>query len=248
MRVGAKLATMIGLSCAVLAGVQCSPATAADDIPQTILFNRDIRPILSDHCFLCHGPDKTQRKARLRLDLEESAMADRGGYHAVLPGQPEKSEVILRITERDAKRRMPPVSTGRKLTPRQVELLRRWIAQGANWQKHWSLIPPQRPGLPAVKNKAWPRNPLDLFVLARLEQEGLTPSAEADRSTLIRRVTLDLTGLPATPAEVDAFVNDRSGDAYEKVVDRLLRSPRYGERMAVRWLDAARYADTNGYQ
>jgi hypothetical protein len=225
-----------------------SLAPAADELPRTILFNRDIRPILSDNCFLCHGPDKSQRKARLRLDLEENALSDLGGYRAIVPGDTTNSEVIHRITEKDTKKRMPPASTGRKLTPRQIELLRRWIEQGARWQKHWSLIPPQRPDLPIVKNPRWPRNPIDFFVLAGLEREDLSPSPEAERTTLIRRVTLDVTGLPPTPAEVDAFVNDQSADAYEKVVDRLLRSPRYGERMAIRWLDAARYADTNGYQ
>jgi hypothetical protein len=221
---------------------------AAEESPRTIVFNRDIRPILSDNCFLCHGPDKSQRKARLRLDLEESALADLGGYHAIVPGHAAKSELVLRITEKDEKKRMPPVSAGRKLTPGQIELLRRWIEQGAKWQKHWSLIPPQRPALPSVKNAHWPKNPIDFFVLAGLERAGLAPSPEAERTTLIRRVTLDLTGLPPTPAEVDAFLNDKSSNAYEKVVDRLLRSPRYGERMAIRWLDAARYADTNGYQ
>src|SRR5262249_21690546 len=150
--------------------------------------------------------------------------------------------------EKDERKRMPPAKSARKLSDQQVELIRRWIEQGAKWQKHWAFITPVRPELPKVKNATWPRNPIDHFILERLEREGLTPAPEADRVTLVRRVTLDLTGLPPTPAEVDNALGDKSSDWYEKVVDRLLRSPRYGERMAVRWLDAARYADTSGYQ
>lgn len=213
----------------------------------TVSFNRDIRPILSENCFLCHGPDKSQRKAELRLDVAKSALAERDGSWAIVPGKPDKSEVYQRITRKDAKR-MPPASTGHRLTAGQIELIRRWIEQGAKYEKHWSLIAPKRPDMPAVKNQSWCKNPIDHFVLARLEEASLSPSPEAERTTLIRRVTLDLTGLPPTPAEVDAFLADRSMNAYEKVVDRLLRSPRYGERMAAPWLDAARYADTNGYQ
>src|SRR5262249_26964983 len=152
------------------------------------------------------------------------------------------------VSSADDGERMPPASSGPPLSERQVALLRRWIEQGAKWQKHWSLIPPQRPPLPSVADPTWPRNPIDTFVLARLEPEALKPSPEADRTTLVRRVTLDLTGLPPTPAEVDAFLADSSPDAYERLVERLLASPRYGERMAWPWLDGARYADTNGYQ
>jgi hypothetical protein len=223
-------------------------AAAHEPVPRAVQFNRDIRPILSDACFQCHGPDKSKRKADLRFDLEENATADRGGYRAIDRGHPDKSEMVRRITAREVKERMPPASTGHKLNQGQVELIRNWIAQGARYEKHWTFIPPGRPNLPTVKNKTWPKRGLDYFVLVRLEQEGLTPSPEAARTTLIRRVTLDLTGLPPTPAEVDAFLADQSPDAYEKVVDRLLKSPRYGERIAFRWLDAARYADTNGYQ
>jgi mono/diheme cytochrome c family protein len=205
-------------------------------------FNRDIRPILSDACFQCHGPDKAKRKAKLHFDTEEGARAVLGA------GKPDDSELIRRITAADPDKRMPPPTSGHALTPAQIALLKRWVAEGARWQKHWSFIPPVRPALPTVKNASWPRNGIDHFVLARLEKEGLTPSPEADRITLLRRVTLDLTGLPPTPGEVDAFLGDASSDAYEKVVDRLLRSPRYGEHMARHWLDAARYADTNGYQ
>jgi hypothetical protein len=223
-------------------------ARSEEPLPDRVEFNRDIRPILSDSCFFCHGPDSARRKAKLRLDTEDGAFADLGGNRAIVPNDLTKSELYRRITAADEKDRMPPAKSGRHVTAHQVALIRRWIEQGAKWQKHWSFITPTRPPLPSVKNSSWPRNPIDHFVLARLEREGLAPSPEADRITLIRRVTLDLTGLPPTPAEVYAFLADRSPDAYEKVVDRLLRSPRYGERMAVRWLDAARYADTNGYQ
>jgi hypothetical protein len=211
-------------------------------------FNRDVRPILVENCFQCHGPDKGKRKANLRLDTEDGARADRNGRRAVVPGDLGRSALYRRVSAADEEERMPPARSGKRLTARQVEVLRRWIEQGANWQKHWSLIPPSRPPLPAVRAPRWPRNAIDSFILARLEAEGLSPSPEADRVTLLRRVTLDLTGLPPTPAEVDAFLADPSPDAYEKAVDRLLASPRYGERMAIRWLNGARYADTNGYQ
>jgi hypothetical protein len=212
-------------------------------------FNRDIRPILSDTCFTCHGPDKGNRKTELRFDLEESTRADLGdGRRAIVPGDPARSELYRRVSTKDEALRMPPVYSGRKLTETQIEVLKTWIEQGAQWQKHWSLIPSKRPELPPVKNTAWLRNGIDSFILSRLEHEGLAPSPEADRTTLLRRVTLDLTGLPPTPAETNAFLADKTPIAYEKVVDRLLASSRYGERMAIRWLEAARYADTNGYQ
>jgi hypothetical protein len=217
--------------------------------PTPILYNRDIRPILSDRCYTCHGPDQAKRTSKLRLDTEAGAKADLGGHFAIVPGKPADSELIRRITAEDKARRMPPAWAGAaKLSDREIDLLTRWVEQGAGWQKHWSFIAPVRPDLPQVSDSRWPRNAIDSFVLARLDREGLKPSPEADRPTLIRRVTLDLTGLPPTPQEVAAFVNDRSSGAYEKVVDRLLASPHYGERMAARWLDAARYADTNGYQ
>jgi mono/diheme cytochrome c family protein len=221
---------------------------AAEALPATVEFNRDIRPILSDACFHCHGPDQAKRKANLRLDTEEGAFADLGDGRALVPGKPDDSAVFVRITAVNERKRMPPIDSGRKLSERQIALIQRWIEQGAKWQKHWAFIPPKRPAVPVVKTAGWARNPIDAFVLARLEREGLAPSPEADRATLVRRVTLDLTGLPPTLAELDAALNDKSEQWYEKVVDRLLASPRYGERMAVRWLDGARYADTNGYQ
>lgn len=214
-----------------------------------ISFNRDIRPILSDNCFQCHGPDEHKRQAGLRLDLKEAATkAGESGHVAIVPGKAETSQLIKRIVTVDGELQMPPPNSGKKLTKHQIDLLKTWIAEGAEYQGHWAFLPVQRPTLAAVHNKAWPRNPVDHFVLARLEREGLKPSPEASRESLIRRVTLDLTGLPPTPAEVDAFLADKSPEAYEKVVDRLLQSRHYGERMAMQWLDFARYADSNGYQ
>ncbi len=196
-------------------------------------FNRDIRPILSDKCFACHGPDAANRKTKMRFDIESGARI------AIAPGDPAKSDIVRRITSEDTAVRMPPAYAGReKLSGREIGLIRQWIEQGAPWQKHWSFIAPVRPAGSGI----------DAFIAARLEREGLHPSAEADRRILIRRVTFDLTGLPPSPAEVDAFVSDAAPEAYERVVDRLLASPRYGERMAFQWLEAARYADTNGYQ
>ena len=227
-------------------------AAPQEPLPATIEFNRDIRPILSDKCFQCHGPASQQ--ATLRLDLEDGARhALSGGRFAIVPGDPANSQMIKRITATNPAIRMPRAqggaAAGEPLSERQIALLTRWIEQGATWQKHWSFIPPKRPELPKVlKDAKWVRNPIDAFVLERLEREGLKPSAEADRTTLLRRVSLDLTGLPPSPAEVDAFLADKSANAYEKVVDRLLQSPQYGERMAFPWLDAARYADSNGYQ
>jgi hypothetical protein len=211
-------------------------------------FNREIRPILSDNCFACHGPDESKRASKLRLDLEAGAKVDLGGRRAIVPGKPEQSELIRRITSVDAHVRMPPSHSGRTLTSAQIDQIRLWILEGAQWQAHWAFVRPQRPTLPAVRNSEWARNAIDRFVLQRLEREGLEPSPEAGRGTLIRRVTLDLTGLPPTTAEVGAFLGDSAPGAYERLVGRLLASPRYGERMAGPWLAAARYADTNGYQ
>jgi hypothetical protein len=211
-------------------------------------FNRDVRPILSDKCFACHGPDAATKGIPLRLDQEAAAKSAASGRPAIVPGDPEKSELFRRITHEKRGLRMPPAHSGVALTAAEIETLRAWIAQGAPWQKHWSFIPPRRPAPPQVTNAAWIRNPIDAFVLARLERENLAPSPEAPRETLLRRVSLDLTGLPPTLAELDAFLRDPSPEAYEKAVGRLLASPHYGERMAARWLDAARYADTNGYQ
>ena len=223
-------------------------AVVAQEPAPPVEFNRDVRPILSDNCFSCHGPNAASRQAGLRLDVAEGPLADRGRYGgpAIVPGNATESRLLEKITEADAGARMP---RGRAaLDPGQIETLRRWIDQGAEYQTHWAFIPPERQPPPVVGDGAWPRNAIDHFVLARLEQDGLTPSPEADRATLLRRVTLDLTGVPPTPVELVDFLNDDAADAYERAVDRLLASPRYGERMATEWLDAARYADTNGYQ
>jgi hypothetical protein len=224
-------------------------AGAADsNVP--VNFNRDIRPVLSDKCFACHGPDSANRQAGLRLDIESAAKSElRSKRFAIVPGDLNKSELYRRISTGNKALRMPPAYAGHEaLRQADIDKIRRWIEDGAEWEKHWSFVPPVRPEVPNLQNGAWARNPIDNFVLARLEREGLQPSREAEPRTLIRRVTLDLTGLPPTPAEVEDFVNDRSSNAYEKVVDRLLASPRYAERMAIRWLEAARYADTHGYQ
>jgi hypothetical protein len=213
-----------------------------------VSFNRDVRPILSDNCFFCHGTDAKERKGGLRLDTFEGATAEVDGIRAIVPGDPAKSAAWERILSLDPDEVMPPPKSHKKLSAAQKEILSRWIEAGANYEPHWSLVPVRPAPVPAVKQTAWPRGDLDRFLLARLEAEGLSPAKEATKEALIRRVTLDLTGLPPTPAEVEAFLRDTSGTSYETVVDRLLKSPHFGERMAVDWLDAARYADTNGYQ
>jgi hypothetical protein len=213
-------------------------ATAQDMTP--VDFQRDIRPILSNHCFKCHGPALQESGAR--LDTREGALKRK----IVVPGQADKSLMLKRILA-DEDERMPPADAGERLKPAQIELLKRWIAQGAEYSPHWAFIKPKQAAAPKVKDGKWVRNPIDAFVLARLEKEGIAPSPEADRATLIRRVSLDLLGLLPTPKEVDGFVNDPAPDAYEKLIDRLLASPHYGERQARHWLDLARYADSNGY-
>ncbi len=230
----------------VLASVCCSSVLAAE--PATPLdFNRDVRPILSNHCWNCHGPDEASREAGLRLDLREAAIAVRTEKHrAIVPGDAAASELVTRIDATDDKQ-MPPASFEKPLTSVQRETLRRWIAEDAPYAAHWAFTAPVRPARPQVKHTDWPKNEIDDFVLQKLEGAGLTPSPEADRSTWLRRVTLDLTGLPPTPEEREKFLADQEDGAYERVVDRLLASPRYAERMAMQWLDAARYADTNGY-
>ena len=209
-------------------------------------FDRDVRPILSDRCFACHGPDEKRRMANLRLDIEDGLFGARGSDAIVTAGNPARSRLLARVSAAGATR-MPPPQTGPGLTEAQIATIRKWIEQGAKWERHWAFVPPERPALPIVRDEKWPRSAIDRFVLARLDREGLKPSPEADRATLLHRLSFDLTGLPPTTAEVDAFLADKSADAYEKQVDRLLRSPQYGERMAVQWLDLARYADTHGY-
>ncbi len=210
--------------------------------PERLVYNRDIRPILADNCFACHGPDSAARKANLRLDQRDAALA----AGAIVPGKPDQSELVHRIYAADGEGLMPPVKSHKKLTEQQKALLKRWIAEGAEYQPHWSFIPPTRPPLPAVKDTAWPKNPIDYFILAELEKRGLKPAPEADRRTLARRLSLDLTGLPPEPEEVEQFVHDTRPDYYERYVDKLLSSPHWGEHRARYWLDYARYADTHG--
>ena len=227
------------------------PLIAAGLLPAApaVDFGRDVRPILSDRCFSCHGPDEANRKAGLRLDIEEGAKKARGPRTPIVAGDVAASEILKRVAPETPARRMPPPYSDRKpLSEKEVATLRTWIEQGAKWQSHWSFTAPVRPPEPEVKNTGWVRNPIDRFILARLEREGLAPTPEADPARLLRRVSFDLTGLPPTLAELNAFLADSSPTAYEKAVDRVLASPRYGERMAVDWLDAARYADTHGYQ
>ena len=210
---------------------------------EPIVFNRDIRPILSENCFFCHGPDASKREADLRLDARDDAVAG-----AIVPGDPGASPLLARVHSTDPDEVMPPPETGKALTPEQKELLRRWIASGAAYQSHWAFVPPTRPAPPDVDDPSWQQHPIDRFVLAAMRARGLSPQPIANRETLIRRLSFDLTGLPPTLQQIDAFLADESPDAYDKVVDRLLASTRFGERMAADWLDVARYSDSYGMQ
>ncbi|MDG2206978.1 MAG: DUF1549 domain-containing protein, partial [Pirellulales bacterium] len=215
---------------------------------EPIDFSRDIRPLLSDRCFHCHGPDAGQRQADLRFDTQEGAFADLGGYRAVEPGDIAASELIARITSSDTDVRMPPPESDRSLSPAEIEKFKRWIAEGAAWEGHWAFQPIAATDIPRENNPLWIRNPIDAFVLDRLEAEGFAPARPIDRAGLLRRVSLSLTGLPPTLEQLDRFLSDTDPDAYEKVVDQLLDSTRFAERVTSIWLDAARYSDTYGYQ
>ena len=247
-RLAAALLTFAVIGRAAAAAPAVAPAGDVPSAPAAgaarIDFNRDIRPILAENCFYCHGQDGNKRQADLRLDQRDAAVAAR----AIVPGNPGASGLLERIHSTDPDVVMPPPDSNRRLAPEQQALLERWIAAGAEYRPHWAFVPPTRPSFPDVARPDWARNDIDRFVLAGLEAAGLPPSAEADRATLIRRLHADLVGLPPTPEEVDAFVADTDPQAYEKLVDRLLASPHYGERMALPWLDAARYADSNGFQ
>jgi len=223
------------------------PAGADDQSKDKVDFTREIRPILANTCLLCHGPDAKGRKGDLRLDTAEGATVLHDGKAAIVPGDPERSELLKRVTTADKDDLMPPAKTGKKLTKEQIELLRRWIKQGAPYAKHWAFVKPARPAVPAIRNAAAARTDVDRFVLARLEKEGLSFSPPADRYALVRRLSLDLTGLPPTIEEADAFAKDPDPEAVGKLVDRLLASPGYGERWGRVWLDLARYADSQGY-
>lgn len=210
---------------------------------QTLTYNRDIRPILSDKCFYCHGPDKNHRDGKFRLDVRDSAIAKR----AIVPGKTADSKLVDRIFSTDPDDVMPPPKTHKTLSAAQKEILKRWIAQGAEYEPFWAYVVPKRPPVPQVADERWVRNPIDAFVLHNLEEAHLKPTAQADKQTLLRRLSLDLIGLPPTAQEMQAFLDDKSPSAYEKQVDRLLASPHYGERMAVPWLDVVRFADTVGF-
>ena len=240
LRLIALIATTVATA---TAGQAAEPGSVRPD------FTRDVRPILSEHCFKCHGPDDAARQAKLRLDLRDAALSkSESGSVPVVPGKPDASEVVRRILSHDPDEMMPPPAANKPLSEQKKKILRDWIAAGAPYKAHWAFVPPRQAPPPLVHDLAWPRNAIDRFVLARLEAAGLRPAPEADRYTLVRRVSLDLIGLPPTPEEADAFVQDTAPDAYERLVDRLLASPHYGERWGRRWLDLARYADTNGYE
>ncbi|MEJ7768396.1 MAG: DUF1549 domain-containing protein, partial [Chitinophagaceae bacterium] len=225
-------------------------AEAYKTVPEEIDFNQHVKPILSDRCFSCHGPDRGIQEAGLRLDVAEAAYAElpqNPGRYAIVPGKLDKSELVKRILSTDPEEMMPAPKSHLTLNAYEKAVLVKWVEQGGQYKPHWAFINPQNPTIPGVQQKAWVKNSIDHFILNRLETKKLSPSPEADKETLLRRVSLDLTGLPPTVPEIDAFLNDRSPGAYEKQVDRLLASPHYGEKMAVDWLDVARYADSHGY-
>jgi len=221
------------------------------EIPEQVSYNFDIRPILSDKCLACHGPDANKREAGLRLDLAENAfqaLKENPGAHALVAGKPELSAAYLRITSRDTALLMPPPSSNLKLSKREISLIEKWIRQGAKYEKHWAFVAPKKPVLPKVSLSGWPRNEIDYFILQKQEQQGLKPNGEADKERLLKRLSLDLTGLPPELKMMDEFLADNSQEAYGHMVDKLLKSPAYGEKMAIHWLDLARYADSHGYQ
>lgn len=241
------------MACWFLCGCGSDGGQVLEDgaIPKEISYNRHIRPILSDNCFSCHGPDANQRKAGLRLDIAEdaySALKENPDHHAIVPGKPGASMVFTRITSQDEREMMPPPESNRHLSERQIRLLQKWIQQGAQYEKHWAFIPPEKHALPEIKEKNWLRSEVDYFILRKQQEAGLKHNPEADKETLLRRLSLDITGLPPEISMVDRFLNDKSEDAYEKVVDHLFSEKSYGEKMAATWMDVARYADSHGYQ
>jgi mono/diheme cytochrome c family protein len=234
-------------ACLTLAAAFIIPALLRAE-PEKLDFGRDVMPILSANCFSCHGADAGNRKAKLRLDLRDEAVADRDGLPAIIPGNPDKSELMFRIMSDDEDERMPPAEKAHKLSETQIDILRRWIASGAEYTPHWAFVAAKPQPLPVVRNSKWVQSPIDHFVLAKLEAEKLAPAAPASREMLIRRASLDLTGLPPSPEEVAAFAADKSKDAWPKLIERLLASPQYGERWGRHWLDVARYADSGGFE
>jgi mono/diheme cytochrome c family protein len=221
-------------------------ALAAAEDGRKVDFARDVRPILAAKCFACHGPDAAARKAELRLDVQAEAMKERDGTFAIVAGKPDESTLVERITETDPELRMPPPASEKTLTPQQIATLKAWIAQGAEWSEHWAWTPPKKPAVPPVDEPGFVRNDIDRFILREQTERNLTRAPEADKVTLVRRLSFDLTGLPPTPEDVKAFVENPSPAAYEQLVDRLLPSPHQGERLALYWLDVVRYADTVG--
>lgn len=246
-------AVVLSVLLSALQSCDTGPPSLAEDrsLPDSVSYNFDIRPILSDKCFICHGPDANKRQAGLRLDIAANAykvLEENPGAHAIVPGDPSASQLFLRISSEDSTFRMPPVESNLSLTPREIALIEKWIEQGARYEPHWAFVPPRLPQIPEVEDNVWPQNEIDVFVLAKLEQHGFTPNAEADRERLLKRVCLDIVGLPPSLKMMDRFMADTSANAYEKIVDELLKDPAYGEKMAVHWMDVARFADSHGFQ
>ena len=240
------LTAMLVCFCLAVLGLSSVSAEQIESAEATVNYNLDVRPILANNCFACHGPDAKTREADLRLDTKEGAFSEPSGYPVIVPGKPEESELHLRIASNDDHYRMPPAGFNKTLTPEEIDVITQWIREGAKWEEHWAFTTPIRPTPPEVKDQDWIRNPIDAFILSRLEKEGLQPASEADKRTLIRRLSFDLTGLPPTREEVHQFVEDESPDAYEKVIDTFLAKPEYGEHLGRFWLDVARYGDTHG--
>jgi hypothetical protein len=250
-----RLNYLIGIMAAAGLLQACNSGTASDiadePLPERISYNFNIRPILSDNCFACHGPDANKREAGLRLDIAEEAykaLKENPSAHALVPGKPKLSAVFQRISSTDTSQMMPPAGSNLKLTAREIKLIEKWIEQGAKYESHWAFVPPKKPALPQVKQPEWVRNQIDYFILEKQEQKGLSPNPEADKERLLKRLSLDLVGLPPTLDMMNRFLADNSPKAYEKMVDELLQNPAYGEKMAVSWLDVARYADSHGFQ
>ena len=240
------LTMMLVCFCLAVLGLSSVSAEQSESAQATVNYNLDVRPILADNCFACHGPDAKARQADLRLDTKAGAFSEPSGYPVIVPGKPEESELHLRIASNDDHYRMPPADFNKTLTSEQIEVVTQWIREGAKWEDHWAFTVPVRPTLPDVKNPDWVRNPIDAFILSRLEKEKLSPASEADKRTLIRRLSFDLTGLPPTREEIHKFLEDDSPDAYEKMIDAFMTKPEYGEHLGRFWLDVARYGDTHG--
>ena len=240
------IGTLLVCFCLTVLGLPTAPAEHHETPQAPVNYNLDIRPILADNCYACHGPDAKSRQANLRLDTKAGAFSEPSGYPVIIPGKPEESELHIRVISNDDNYRMPPAGFNKTLTPEEIEVITQWILEGAKWEEHWAFTTPTRPTPPDVKNGDWVRNPIDAFILSRLEKEDLQPANEADKRTLIRRLSFDLTGLPPTREEIHQFLADDSPDAYEKVIDAFMAKPEYGEHQGRFWLDVARYGDTHG--